>query len=223
MRALVFDLDDTLYKELDYVHGAFAEVAGYLAGKYRVDRSELYQCMIKLLSEEGRGRIFNELCKMYKFNEDIGKLVEIYRSSAPDISLYEDAEHFLEVSGSKYKLGLITDGIYYVQRNKIKLLGIEKYFDSIIVTDELGKACWKPSTVPYLRMAEALGVSPDNMVYIGDNPYKDFFGAKQLGIYTIRVIRAYGDYTDLRLGCDYEADVTIKDMYELERVIEILA
>lgn len=222
MRALVFDLDDTLYREEDFVYSAFQETAIYLSYKHGADKDELYRTMLDLLKSMGRGRIFDEICHIYNINEDVNKLVEIYRNAAPKISLYEDAEHFLKYGKGKYRLGLITDGIYYVQWNKIKMLEIEKYFDAIIVTDDYGKDFWKPSTKPYLKMAEELGVSLDKMVYIGDNPQKDFYGARQLGIRTVRVIRASGDYMGLSVDADHEADVEIADMYELEGAIESL-
>lgn len=222
MKALVFDLDDTLYNEADFVHGAFGEVADYLSKKHKLVRDELYQAMLRLLANNGRGRIFNDICALYDLKEDISSLVEIYRNSAPQISLYEDAENILKYYRGKYKLGLITDGIYYVQRNKIRLLGIEEHFDSIIVTDEHGEDFCKPGIKPYLKMAENLGVTLDNMVYVGDNPRKDFYGARQLGVFTVRVIRPAGDHMGLRLNSDYEADIEINNMYELEAVIDTL-
>jgi putative hydrolase of the HAD superfamily len=221
MKAIVFDLDDTLYKEADFVYGAFMEVAHYLSEKYRIDKDELYQSMIKLLSEKGRGSIFNDICDMYNLDEDIDSLVEIYRNSAPDISLYPDAELFLKHARGKYKLGLLTDGLYYVQRNKIRLLGIEEYFDSIVVTDELGKDFWKPNTAPYIRIANELSVPLESMMYVGDNPKKDFYGAKKLGISTVRVIRTSGDYMNLKLDRAYEADIVIQNMNELIGILGI--
>ncbi|HNT02582.1 MAG TPA: HAD family hydrolase [Bacillota bacterium] len=222
MKALVFDLDDTLYNEADFVNGAFMEVAQYLSKKHCIFSHELYHAMLKLLQEKGRGRIFNDICDLYNLDEDINNLIKIYRNAVPPISLYEDAEYFLKYCQGKYKTGLITDGLYYVQRNKIRLLGIEKYFDSIIVTDEHGEGFCKPDIKPYLKMAENLGVALDSMIYVGDNPRKDFCGARQLGVYTVRIIRPAGDHMGLRLGSDYEADREITNMYELKAVIDTL-
>ncbi|MGI6585244.1 MAG: HAD family hydrolase [Gracilibacteraceae bacterium] len=222
MKALVFDLDDTLYNEADFVHGAFREVADYLSKKHKLDRDELYRTMLGLLANNGRGRIFNDICALYNLNEDISSLVEIYRNSAPQISLYEDAEHFLKYCRGKFKLGLVTDGIHYVQWNKIRLLDLEKFFDSIIVTDDYGKDFCKPSIKPYVKIAEELGVDFDEIICIGDNPRKDFYGAKQLGIHTVRIIRPVGDHMRLRLGRDYEADREITGMYEMKAVISWL-
>ena len=219
MKALVLDLDDTLYNEADFVHGAFKEVAQYLSKKYNIACEELYRAMLRLLAINGRGRIFNDICDSYNLDEDINNLVEIYRNAAPNISLYEDAEHFLKYCQGKCKLGLITDGIHHVQRNKIRLLDLEKYFDSIIVTDEHGEDFCKPSIKPYVKMAEELGTAFDEMICIGDNPRKDFCGARQLGIYTVRIIRPVGDHMELRLGREYEADMEIASMYELKAVI----
>lgn len=219
MKALVFDLDDTLYKEADFVHGAFKEVAGYLSVKYDINKDELYETMVDILNKYGRGSIFNYLCDTYGINEDINTLVELYRKAAPKINLYEDAEYFFRNIKGKYKLGLITDGVYYVQRNKIRLLGIEKYFDVIVVTDEHGKDFWKPSIKPYVKMAEELGAQLENMIYIGDNPQKDFYGARKLGMWTIRIRREAGDYIKLQLDSDYEADEEISSLYDLKKVI----
>lgn len=220
MKALIFDLDDTLYNEADFVLGAFKVVAQYLSKKHKLDRDELYQAMLRLLADNGRGRIFNDICGLYNLDEDINNLVEVYRNAVPNISLYEDAEYFLNYCRGKCKKGLITDGIHYVQWNKIRLLDLEKYFDCIIVTDDHGKDFWKPSIKPYAKMAEELGVAFDEMICIGDNPRKDFYGARQLGIYTVRIIRPVGDHMGLRLGRDYEADREITSMYELKEMIE---
>ncbi|HQA65258.1 MAG TPA: HAD family hydrolase, partial [Bacillota bacterium] len=71
MKALVFDLDDTLYNEADFVNGAFMEVAQYLSKKHCIFSHELYHAMLKLLQEKGRGRIFNDICDLYNLDEDI--------------------------------------------------------------------------------------------------------------------------------------------------------
>lgn len=222
MKALVFDLDDTLYKEEDFVYGAFLKVSEYLSEKYSIVRDEVFQAMKRMLVENGRGRIFDDICALYEINENVDMLIEMYRNAAPGISLYEDAEHTLRYFKGKCRLGLITDGKYYVQWNKIKLLDIEKYFDSIIVTDDHGKDFWKPNTKPYLKMAGDLGIPLHDMAYIGDNPNKDFYGAKQLGIRTVRIIRPVGDNMGLRLEREYEADIEVHNLYELEAIADRL-
>lgn len=220
MKAIIFDLDDTLYNEKDFVYGGFKEVALYLENKYKINNDKIYNHMIEILRSEGRGNIFNRICDEFHFNEDILKLVEIYRNAKPNLRLYEDAESFLKHNARKYKLGLITDGLYYVQWNKIDLLNIQKYFDEIIVTDDHGKDFWKPSKGPYIRMSQVLNIPFDKMVYIGDNPNKDFYAAKKLGMLTIRIIREEGDHMKVFLEEEYEADFKIKSLDEVEKILQ---
>ncbi|MCY6959582.1 HAD family hydrolase [Clostridium brassicae] len=220
IKVVVFDLDDTLYNEKDFVFGAFKEVAIYLSKKYGISANILYEDMLSILHKEGRGKIFNIICDNYNINEDIKALVQVYRNSKPKLNLYEDSIEILNKLRCKYKLGLITDGLAYVQWNKIKILDLEKHFDNIIVTDELGREYWKPHIMPFQNMADKFKVSPKECIYIGDNPSKDFFGAKKIGYKTIRIIRQEGDHIKARLDKNYEADYDISSLDELIPIIQ---
>lgn len=212
---IIFDLDDTLYNERDFVMGGFAEVCKYLSYKYADDFSMLMNEIQSILKDNGRGRVFNDLCKNHNYSEDIKHLVQIYREGKPKLKLYEDSEFIINKLSGKYKLGIITDGIASVQWNKIKLLNLENIFDKIIVTDDLGKECWKPCETPYIKMLEYFKIGPNNAVYVGDNPNKDFIGARKVGMKTIRIIRKVGDHKDTRLSKEYEADTEILNMKEV--------
>lgn len=133
INTIIFDLDDTLYKELDFVYGAFKEVCIYLANKYNKDEKQLYKDILNTLEEHGRGKIFNIICEKYNMKEDIKELVKIYREAKPKISLYKDAKYILaylkannKIEEKYYNIGIITDGKASVQWNKIKLLGLKK-------------------------------------------------------------------------------------------------
>lgn len=220
IKLLAFDLDDTLYNEKDFVFGAFKEVSEYLSNKYNLNLEDIYSDMINILEIHGRGKIFNIVCDNYNINEDIKALVQVYRNAKPKLKLYEDSVEILNKLKYNYKLGLITDGLAYVQWNKIKLLEVENYFDNIIVTDDLGREYWKPHTMPFINMAEKFKLLPNECVYIGDNPNKDFYGAKKLGYKTIRLIREAGDHIHVRLDSEYEADYEISSLNEIIPIIE---
>ena len=145
IKCLIWDLDDTLYYEKEYVLEAFKNVCKYLSSKYKKDYDKVYKRCIKILDEYGRGKIFNILCDEYGFKEDIKKLVEIYRDTKPNLELYEESkEIFNFAKENNLKLGLITDGCSKVQWNKIKALNLEKIIDKIIVTDDYGYGYSKP-------------------------------------------------------------------------------
>ena len=60
-KVYIFDLDDTLYNEREYVKQAFSNVANYLAGYSDKDSEYFYSSIIKALEQDGRGRIFNRI------------------------------------------------------------------------------------------------------------------------------------------------------------------
>ena len=212
----IFDLDDTLYYEKEFVLGAFMHVCEYLGEKYKVDSQLLFYRMIEILNTEGRGNIFDVICSEYGFEEKIEKLVDIYRSANPKLKLYEDSEAFINRLKEKgISIGIITDGCSKVQWNKIKSLGLESKVDKIIVTDDYGDGFEKPNQRSYTDMIKYFNVKPYECVYIGDNPKKDFVGAKALNINTIRIKRDRGDHINDIVSFDYEADLIINNFYEL--------
>nr|WP_294404723.1 HAD-IA family hydrolase [uncultured Clostridium sp.] len=214
--ALIFDLDDTLYYEKEYVLCAFKNVSLYLSEKYKINYNHLYDRTCSLLIEKGRGNIFDILCREYGIEENISTLVDIYRSTKPILKVYSDSILLFEKAKEKgIKLGIITDGNSKVQWNKIEALNLEEYMDKIIVTDDYGKGYSKPHEKPYIDMMNFLDADAENCIYIGDNPNKDFITAKKLGIKTIRIIREQGENRYLLKDREYEADYIIRNLKEL--------
>lgn len=233
IKAVLFDLDDTLYRERDFVEQAFCHAAVFFAGyleerrkKFReqeknaedVLHSEspeaLTEQMLGLMEQEGRGEIFNRLCERYGADIPVQELVRIYRETEPTLSLYPDGEAFLSLLKEKNILtGLITDGNAEVQHRKIRALGLYKRLDVVLASYDLGLS--KPDPEVYAYCGEKLGCAPAEMVYIGDNPLKDFIGARKLGMKTVRIIRPEGMHMGRKAEEGYEADMTIHLLTEL--------
>lgn len=230
IKTIIFDLDDTLYNERDFVYGAFREVCMYLSQNFNKNCEKLYKDSIEILNVYGRGKIFNKLCDKYSIDEDIHKLVNVYRNAKPQLQLYEDALYVLkkfnscdeEKKISKYKLGLITDGNAKVQRNKVESLNLDKYIHKIIITDDYGLSFWKPNEFSYREMMKCFNCKAEECVYVGDNPNKDFIGARKVGMYTVRILRETGDHMNTFLDKEYEADFSIKSLKELDNIINNL-
>lgn len=215
----IFDLDDTLYCEHDYVRSGFHTVAQFLADSYSIQTELLYNEFIKEWQSHGRGQVFDTVCKKFNIHANIPQLVNIYREHKPTLTLYKDAAEVLSFFYMNHvPMGLITDGKSVMQWNKIKALAIEKYFSSIVVTDDLGADCWKPSPIPFQKVASDLEVDIRDCIYIGDNPYKDFIAAKKLGMKTVRIIRETGDHMQTFLDQEYEADIQINSLIDLLKI-----
>ncbi len=89
-----------------------------------------------------------------------------------------------------------------------------------MITDMDERAFWKPHTRPYLAALGQLGITPEKSVYIGDNPRKDFFGARQLGMHTVRVLWPGGLNTDLQPETPaHAADISLPDLSTLPEIL----
>ena len=190
---VIFDLDDTLYDEIEYCKSGFTAVAEFLAD--RLDGllpEQIFNIFWKQFSTGNRTKTFNAALDELKIPCDdklIVEMVEVYRNHGPAIELPQDSREVLTRLSKKYTLGLLTDGFLPAQKLKVRALGIEKYFESIIYTEELGRDCWKPSPAAFIKILGNLNTKPENVVYIADNEKKDFIAPNSLGILTIQLIR----------------------------------
>lgn len=190
MKAILFDLDNTLYPEIDFVKSGFREVSQYIASRYNFKAETIFRKMLDIMEQNGRGRIFDILLQeLNVFSlEKVQLLIYLYRSHIPNIKLYEYVLVTLEeLKNRSIKIGILTDGIASVQRNKVISLGLEKYFDVIIYTDQLGKEFWKPSVIPFKVALELLDIKPQEAGYVGDDISKDFFAPNLIGMLSIQV------------------------------------
>lgn len=190
---VIFDLDDTLYNEIEYCKSGFRAAAEFLTGLTGEQPAKhIFDVTWNHFAAGNHTNTFNAALDELAIDYDdnlINKLVGIYRNHIPDIELPEDSRDVLERLSGKYTLGLLTDGFLPAQRLKVQALGIEKYFKCIIYTEELGRSCWKPSTAGFEKVLQNLKVKSENTVYIADNENKDFIAPNKLGFVTIQLIR----------------------------------
>ena len=215
IKAVVFDLDDTLISEKDYIRSGFKVVSRDVSNRYSLNEDEVFNRMIKLFEESSK-EVFNRLLNSFSIQyskEEILRLIRVYREHTPDIKFFDDVIPTIsELKSKGYKLGLITDGYKESQNKKIEVLKCKEIFDEIIVTDEIGREFWKPHEKSYRLMAERLDIKFSEMIYIGDNVTKDFVTANKLGIKTIYIDRENAIYNDLDVPEDFLAKFRIKEM-----------
>ena len=216
-RGVLFDLDDTLYREHDYVRSGFAAVAVRLATEPSAPPGdELYAALEREWLRNGRGRVFDAVTDRFGLRVPVAELVQVYRDHEPQLSLYPDAERALVwLEASRMAFGILTDGAADVQRHKLRALGLDRRVPCIVVSDDYGLGAAKPSAVPYRAALAQLGVPAPETVYVGDNPHKDFIGARALGMATVRVRRPVGDHAQTVLDREHEADRDITSLDEL--------
>ncbi len=225
LKAVIFDIDDTLISEYDYVLSGYRAVAEKLAsdGDTGLGSEEIYN-ELKDLSKESFLRIYNRLFKKLGLEEKedrIKELVYIYQNHDPDIRLYDDVDKTLtELKKRGCALGVISDGEPQRQRRKLKVCDAERYFDFVIITDELGGVEYrKPDDRSYRLMSSRLGTAFEDMIYVGDNPSKDFCVKKIIPIRTARIIRPHGIYADREYMDGIKEDYRLESLYDITEYI----
>jgi putative hydrolase of the HAD superfamily len=219
IRAVIFDLDDTLYPERQFVLSGFSAIDRYLVEKHSV--SGFLEKATLSFNAGQRGCNINVALEQLGVEPDtklLEKLVGVYRAHKPRLSIYSDAQWAIQRLGKQKQLGILTDGYLETQRNKLEGLGIVDWFDQILYTDERGRENWKPSPRPYLEIAGRFGCSGSECLYVGDNPSKDFIAPKTLGWLTVRVIRETGEHARTQVGRALEADTVLTSLEDLPSI-----
>jgi len=192
LKAVVFDMDDTLFLEHEYVLSGFRHIAGLVAESARSSPDEIFAFLnASAEKSENRGRILDTLVEEYPSLGrawSVNRLIEEYRCHIPRIGLFRGAASMLsELRRAGAHLAVITDGASQSQHRKAEALELARRVDLLIVTDDQGIECRKPNPYAYRKVSETFGCGPDACVYVGDNPAKDFLAPRELGWKTIRI------------------------------------
>lgn len=202
---VVFDLDDTLYPEWQFLHSGIHHIIKKFELNKSMRSTHFYACQkdwIHFLINENSLTLTDQL---------VSDMLEEYRSHVPNITLREGALQLLrELKEQRCSIGLITDGRSNTQRNKLSSLGIDKFFDQIVISEELGSE--KPSFENFNCFNQSV-----TKYYIGDNPRKDFVAPNQLGWTTIMLLNdGYNIHSqDLIVAETYQAKLKIKSFKDL--------
>lgn len=190
MRVVCLDLDDTLYKEIDYLKSAYREIAAYAADFCRgcsdaplILAAKAYEEMLRAYVNGGNA--FERLNDFLGLNLPISDYLQMYREHKPDIHLSDDTIMFLDgLKASGCVVGLITDGRSVQQRHKMEALGLYRWIDdeNIVISEDFGSE--KPCLANYEFFIKRYPECKD-FIYIGDNPKKDFIAPNALGWTTI--------------------------------------
>lgn len=190
----IFDLDDTLYGEKDYVRSGFKAIEKHLQNNCNV-----FEILWEAFTQNKKP--IDQLVKQLGIEEQKQELLNIYRSHQPDINFYPGVDEMLSyLRGKGKKIGVITDGRPNGQRAKINSLCLDAYVDEIIITDELagnGDVRWvrKPNKISFDLMKMRFNANVNEMIYIGDNYRKDVIAAKSAGLRCLHFNNCDGLYS----------------------------
>lgn len=187
-KALLIDMDDTLFEERTYVDSGFRAVAEFLEAERDLPADYSLPSMRAFFNLEGRGRVFDRIIERFEIRRAEGLVkacIEHYRNHIPQIELYPGARNCLEGLSRSYKLGLVSNGLPLMQQRKLDALAISDLFDTVVFCDGIGAP--KPSATGVLHAMSELGVSAEKILMIGDNPDTDGAAAAAAGVSFVRV------------------------------------
>jgi len=216
IKAIIFDLDDTLYDNNPLTEIALKQAIEVMINYgLKCNFEEAFEKIKEITKNELKKDRFVEIVKYFgPFNEEIiraGK-EKYYNADFDIISLFPGAENLLESLRNNYKLVLITSGSRKQQNKKIDVLGIRDYFDHIFI-DELNEKDKLFSFIPGL-----LNLNHNEILVVGDRIDQEIEIGNKLGMKTIRVL--HGKF--LNLQPDNINQEPHNSINEIEELIEIL-
>lgn len=210
----IYDLDNTIYRESDYLY----EIIKIFSNLFNLN---INQDISSYFIEENLNRrqkdllsnLYNLCYKRQISNHEHEILFKIYSSAKVRINIFYKMSDVLKLS-KKYGYNILcTNGKRLVQENKIKLLGIEKFFDRIIILEDFFKQKPNPAEIKKrINKIEHRGI-----IVIGDDPLTDVLLAKNMGAISIRIKRGF--YKKELCNADYEVDNIFRLKYILLNII----
>ncbi len=220
IKAVIFDLDDTLYLQRSFKESGFREVALWLEKTFSIPFDRTTSHLNHILNEFGPSYpfMFDRLCERIGLQENIKlDLIKVFLQHDPQIECFPGVLHILYQLSRSFRLGLLTDGREETQRKKVESLNIANYFSTILYSDSVGLG--KPAAPLYEFFERQFTLHPQELVYIGDNPKKDFVEANTRGWLTVRVLT--GEYAKLRVENRKDAKVKINSVPDLLDLIDL--
>jgi putative hydrolase of the HAD superfamily len=219
LQVLCFDLDDTFWDVQDVLARAERAVLGFLAARYPrlaagQSRESLMlrrQALVREAPERAHDLTWLRTESMRRLALENGcppcvgdEAFEVFIAVRNDVRLYDDVLPALEHLGRSFTLATLSNGNADLGR-----IGLAERFSLSLSAGQLGVA--KPDARAFAALAEALGVPPAAIAYVGDDPRNDVEGARGAGLRTVWVNRHGRPWP----AAHAPADVAVRDLAEL--------
>ncbi|AJI08763.1 MULTISPECIES: HAD family hydrolase [Bacillus] len=219
IKAIIFDLDGTLLDRDSSLKFFIKEQYKRYINKLKHIPEEQYVSRFIELDNRGyvwKDKVYHQLLHEHSISDlTWEQLLEDYINNFQHHCVpFSNMEHVLkELKDKGMLLGMITNGLTEFQLLNIRALGIEKYMDTILVSEQEGIK--KPQAEIFMRALERLGVTPEESVYIGDHPENDVIGARNAGMNAIWKKDAFW-------GTPFTDEYIIEDLKELPLLIDTI-
>lgn len=224
IKAITFDLDDTLWDIWPVVERAEALLHDWLAARYpripeRFTPLELRGLCSEVIAAHPemahdrtwlRKEALNLAARRAGYHPfDVEGAFEVFFLARNAVEPFAEARPTLERLGRRYPLATLSNG-----NADLRLIGLDDLFVFSLNAIDLGAA--KPDPRFFQEASRRLGARPEQIVHVGDDPEHDVFGAAQAGFRTVWVNRACRDWPG-----GPRADAEIVTLDELEPLLAV--
>ncbi len=212
-KAIIFDLDETLYRERRFVLSGFAAVARSLEKQLGFPRDQSFRILVGAMREGQRATALQRLCRTYRLREDIvPRLVDVIRAHRPRLRMPRETRAVLEALRPDWRIAILTNGVPAVQARKVRALGLAPLVEHVVFACEHSET-GKPDRTVFMEALHRLGTHEAETVFVGDDPWCDIAGARRVGLPTIRIHR--GGPVIAPVAPASEADVVVRRLDEV--------
>lgn len=231
-KAVLFDLDNTLYdfdtphkKALREVHKILKKHINISFDKflklYNISKTEIKRELSGIASSHNRVLYFQRLIEKTHNTIEAGLVLKLYKTYwdtlLKKMKLNKGVLNTLkELKRKRIKTAIVSDLTTHIQLRKLEKLGINKYIDILVTSEEAGSE--KPHSIMFLLTLNKLNLKPDEAIMVGDNTIADIEGANSVGLDTVLIKKGK---LSKRYKEDYQKpDYTIKEINELLKIIK---
>ena len=214
-RAIIFDLDDTLYPLERFVLSGFDAVAAHLDRLFAIDPDDARLVLQQAFTNGGRGRELQICLRHFGLPVALApSLITVIREHEPAIDLPAPTDDALAYLANGWRIGIVTNGPVEIQQRKVDALGLAHRVDTIVFAE--GPTA-KPAAEPFLEAARRLGVGARRTIFVGNDPVCDVYGAWRLGMKTIYVAEGSATHPAALM-----ADASVRSLVEVPEIAERL-
>lgn len=187
-RAVVFDLDDTLYPYRRFKLSGFLAVARHLSARAGLDVRLGFAALASAARGRDRGHELQACLAQHDLPADwLPELVDVLRYHEPSLKLPLSSRRTLRaLREDGWRVGVLTNGLRSLQAAKVAALGLAPLVDVVGYATAIGSGQGKPDPEVFAWMARTLAVPAARVVFVGDDEHCDVRGAAAAGMVPVR-------------------------------------